>query len=148
MKVSKKRTLIAAELRNAAHVILETQGYAAHTMSKGKMIPHHEAKVLDSTLRRVELPRGEQLLNISSGVGNYLNVQWGKSGGVHATRFIPGPWEQTIRDAATAIDPDWPLWAGLTFIDFDALKVTDGDIQRRLDAAEATIAEAALCFKA
>jgi len=105
--------------------ILERHGYSARTMSKGKALPHREAKVLGYTLKRIDLADGEHVLNISSEAGNYLNVQWRKSGGVHATRFVPGPWEQTIRDLATAIDPDWPVRAGLSFIDFDALKVPE-----------------------
>jgi hypothetical protein len=80
---------------------------------------------IDYTLKRIDLADGEHVLNISSEAGNYLNVQWRKSGGVHATRFVPGPWEQTIRDLATAIDPDWRVRAGLSFIDFDALKVPE-----------------------
>jgi hypothetical protein len=104
-------------------------------MSKGKAIPHREAKVLGFTLRRVELASGERVLNISSGAGNHLNVQWGGRGVTHVTRFIPGPWEQTIRDMATAIDPDWPLWVGRSLIDWTSFLVTEEDIQRHLDAA-------------
>lgn len=136
MKVSKKRTAIATELRNAAHVILERWGYAAQTMSNGRPLLHHEARLLGCTLRQRSLSADREVLNVSSDSVNYMNVHWGKSGGVYATRFVPGPWEQMIRDMATTIDPNWPKWAGLCFIDFEALMVTEEDIARHTRLAE------------
>jgi hypothetical protein len=81
-------------------------------------------------LRHFDLFNGEHALSISANTRYFVGAHWNELGSFQTTRFVPGWWEEAIRDAATAIDPNWPAWAGLCFINFEALKVPYFDPQQ------------------
>jgi hypothetical protein len=101
MKVSKKRTAMAIELRDVAMRLVKQARSTVFGMSHGSVIQHQEVTFSGGKATYLEGRPGDgfdHYLHVRAHTsGSVMNIYWGEDGYLHVTRFVPGEWEQQLR---------------------------------------------------
>jgi hypothetical protein len=101
MKVSKKRTAIAIELRDIGMRLVKEARTTVLGMSQGRVIQHQKATFAGGKAIYLEGRPGDgfdHYLHVRAHtLGSVMNIYWGDDGYLHVSRFVPGEWEQQLR---------------------------------------------------